>query len=263
MLDKGQRDDWFESHFIVILSIISAAALIAAVVWELRHKNPIIDLRLFQNRRFAIGNGMMFMLGVALYGTTVLLPQFVQTLMGYTAQEAGLALMPGGFTVMLFMPVVGFLLSRRADARKLVAYGMFVLSMSLFYMTRFDLQIDFYTATMARVYQAAALAFLFVPINTLVFADLPPEKNNAASGLINLSRNIGGSVGISFVETMLARRSQVHQTYLSQNLSSANGALQKDSPWRDAGAAGPRIVAGARRATGARTSSPRWSHGNR
>ncbi|HUJ83163.1 MAG TPA: DHA2 family efflux MFS transporter permease subunit [Candidatus Acidoferrales bacterium] len=243
VLDKGQRDDWFESHFIVILSIISACALIAAVVWELRHKNPIIDLRLFHNRGFAVGNGMMFMLGVALYGTTVLLPQFVQTLMGYTAQEAGLALMPGGFTVMLFMPVVGFLLSRRADARKLVAYGMFVLSMSLFYMTRFDLQIDFYTATMARVYQAAALAFLFVPINTLVFADLPPEKNNAASGLINLSRNIGGSVGISFVETMLARRSQVHQTYLSQNLSSANVALQK-------------ILHGATQALQARGSSP-------
>ena len=243
VLDKGQRDDWFESHFIVILSIISACALIAAVFWELRHKNPIIDLRLFHNRGFAIGNGMMFMLGVALYGTTVLLPQFVQTLLGYTAQEAGLALMPGGFTVMLFMPVVGFLLSRHADARKLVAYGMFVLSMSLFYMTRFDLQIDFYTATMARVYQAAALAFLFVPINTLVFAELPSEKNNAASGLINLARNIGGSVGISFVETMLARRSQVHQTYLSQHLSPANVALQK-------------IIHGATQALQARGSSP-------
>jgi len=226
VLDKGQRDDWFESHFISTLAVISAVGIITAIIWELRHKNPIIDLRLFKNRGFAIGNGMMFMLGVALYGTTVLLPQFVQTLLGYTAQEAGLALMPGGFTVMLFMPVVGFLLSRRVDARKLVAYGMFVLSLSLFNMTRFDLQINFYTAAMARVYQAAALAFLFVPINTLVFADLPPEKNNAASGLINLSRNIGGSVGISFVETMLDRRSQVHLTYLSKNLTASNPALQ-------------------------------------
>ena len=120
---------------------------------------------------------------------------------------------------------------------------MFVLSMSLFNMTRFDLQIDFYTATMARVYQAGALAFLFVPINTLVFADLPPEKNNAASGLINLARNIGGSVGISFVETMLDRRSQVHQTYLSQHLSPASAPLQ-------------RIVHGASMALQARGSSP-------
>jgi DHA2 family multidrug resistance protein len=227
LLDKGQRDDWFQSNFIVTLSVIAAVGLISVVFWELHHKNPIIDLRLFKVRSFAVGNGMMFMLGVALYGTTVLLPQFVQTLMGYTAQEAGLALMPGGFTVMLFMPLVGFLLSKRADARYLVAAGLFVLSLSLFNMTRFDLQIDFYTAAMARVYQAAALAFLFVPINTLVFASLPREKNNAASGLINLSRNMGGSVGISFVETMLDRRSQVHQSDLSKNLTAGNAAFQR------------------------------------
>ena len=168
VLDKGQRDDWFQSQLHRRLGCRSPLrGLIAVVFWELHHKNPIIDLRLFKDRSFAVGNGMMFMLGVALYGTTVLLPQFVQNLMGYTAQEAGLALMPGGFTVMLFMPVVGFLLSKRADARYLVALGLFVLSLSLFNMTRFDLQIDFYTAAMARVYQAAALAFLFVPINTL------------------------------------------------------------------------------------------------
>ena len=227
VLDKGQRDDWFESSFIVALTVIASAALVSVVIWELRHKNPIIDLRLFKDRSFAVGNGMMFMLGVALYGTTVLLPQFVQTLMGYTAQEAGLALMPGGFTVMLFMPVVGFLLNRRADARYLVSAGLFVLSLSLFYMTRFNLQIDFYTVVMARVYQAASLAFLFVPINTLVYATLPPEKNNAASGLINLARNMGGSVGISFVETMISRRSQAHQVDLSKFLTSGNAALQR------------------------------------
>ena len=227
LLDKGQRDDWFQSNFITSLTIVAGAALVAVVFWELRQEHPIIDLRLFKDRSFAVGNGMMFMLGVALYGTTVLLPQFVQTLLGYTAREAGLALMPGGFTVMLFMPVVGFLLNKRADARYLVSGGLFILSLSLFYMSHFDLEIDFYTAAMARVYQAAALAFLFVPINTLVYASLPREKNNAASGLINLARNMGGSVGISFVETMIDRRSQVHLNNMARNITPGNGALQR------------------------------------
>jgi DHA2 family multidrug resistance protein len=225
ILDKGQRDDWFDSNFITILSVICVVALVVAVFWELHHKNPIIDLRLFKDSTFAVGCGLMFMLGVALYGTTVLLPQFVQTLMGYTAQEAGLALMPGGFTIMLFMPVVGFLLGKKADVRYMIAFGLIGLASSLWYMSHFDLQLDFKTVAMSRVYQSIGLAFLFIPINTAAYAGLPPNKNNAASGLINLARNVGGSVGISFVTTMLDRRAQAHQNALVKNLTAGSPQL--------------------------------------
>src|SRR5689334_8114500 len=218
ILDKGQRDDWFESHFILTLSIISAASLLFVIWWEWRQKDPVIDLHLFRERTFAAANFLMFMLGFALLGSTLLLPLLMQTLLGYTAERSGMALSPGGFAIMLLMPLVGFLLSRY-DARWLMVFGLSVLSASLFHMTNFNLQIDFATAAWARVFQAVGMAFLFVPINTAAYAYLPREKNNAASGLMNLARNIGGSVGISFVTTMLERRTQFHQNMLSSHLS--------------------------------------------
>jgi DHA2 family multidrug resistance protein len=221
VLDKGQRDDWFESNFIVTLALVATAALIFVAVWEWRHKDPIIDLHLFRDRTFGVSNLLMFMLGFALLGSTLLIPLFSQTLLGYTAQQAGLALMPGGFTIIILLPLVGFLLSRYTP-RWLLLFGLLMLSFSLFHMTGFDLDIDFRTLAMARVIQAAGMAFLFVPINTAAYAFLPRDKNNAASGLMNLARNMGGSVGISVVTTMLDRRSQAHLTYLSSNLSASN-----------------------------------------
>ena len=226
ILDKGQREDWFESRMIVILAIISAAALLFVIFWEWTRKDPIIDLHLFRDRTFASANFLMFMLGFALLGSTLLLPLFMQTMLGYTAQQSGLALMPGGFTIMVLMPVVGFLLSKY-DARWLMACGLCALSFSLFHMTQFDLAIDFRTVVIARMIQASGLAFLFVPINTAAYSYLPREKNNAASGMMNLARNIGGSVGISVVTTMLDRRSQVHHGTLVQNINAANPKLQE------------------------------------
>jgi len=225
VLDKGQREDWFESHFIVILSAIAALSLIFVIFWEWKHKDPIIDLHLFRDRTFGVSNLLMFMLGFALLGSTLLLPLFSQTLLGYTAQQAGLALMPGGFAIILLLPLVGFLLSRYTP-RWLLLFGLAVLSFSLFHMTTFDLDIDFRTVAGARVLQAVGMAFLFVPINTAAYAFLPRDKNNAASGLMNLARNIGGSVGISVVTTMLDRRTQKHLTDLAGNLSAANPSLQ-------------------------------------
>ncbi len=225
VLDKGQRDDWFESNFILTLSVIAVSALIFVIVWEWKHKDPIIDLHLFRDRTFGISNMLMFMLGFALLGSTLLLPLFSQTLLGYTAQQAGLALMPGGFAIILLLPLVGFLLSRYTP-RWLLLFGLVVLSFSLFHMTRFDLDIDFGTVAKARAIQAVGMAFLFVPINTAAYAFLPRDKNNAASGLMNLARNIGGSVGISVVTTMLDRRTQIHLTNLSSHLSATNPALQ-------------------------------------
>jgi DHA2 family multidrug resistance protein len=225
VLDKGQRDDWFESHFITVLAAIAAVSLLFVIWWEWRHKDPIIDLHLFKERTFAVSNLLMFMLGFALLGSTLLLPLFLQTLMGYTAQLSGMALSPGGFAIMVLMPLVGFLLSKY-DARYLLVFGLSMLSFSLFHMTRFDLGIDFRTAALARVLQAVGLAFLFVPINTAAYSYLPRNKNNAASGLMNLARNIGGSVGISFVTTMLDRRTQKHLTDLMSHLTSANAQFQ-------------------------------------
>ncbi len=225
MLDKGQREDWFESHFIVALSVISAASLIFVVFWEWNHEDPIVDLHLFRGRTFAAANFLMFMLGFVLLGSTLMLPLFMQTLLGYTAERSGMALSPGGFTVMAMMPLVGFLLTRYS-ARWLLVFGLTTLSLSLFYMTTFDLGVDFHMMIMARVYQAVGMAFLFMPINISAYAFLPREKNNAAAGLMNLARNIGGSFGISFVTTMLARRAQVHQGQLVEKLNAANPQFQ-------------------------------------
>ncbi|MGB9235756.1 MAG: DHA2 family efflux MFS transporter permease subunit [Terriglobales bacterium] len=221
VLDKGQRDDWFESNFIVVLTAVSVASLVWVIIWEWYHKDPIIDLHLFKQRTFATANFLMFMLGFALLGSTLLLPLFMQTLLGYTAEQSGLALMPGGFTIMVCMPIVGFLLSRYSP-RWLMLFGLSMLSFSLFHMTTFDLGVDFHTVMMARVFQAMGLAFLFVPINTAAYSGLSRDKNNAASGLMNLARNIGGSVGISFVTTGLARRAQVHQVRLVEKLNAGN-----------------------------------------
>jgi MFS transporter, DHA2 family, multidrug resistance protein len=226
VLDKGQRDDWFGSNFILSLTIISVLSLLFTIFWEWRHKDPIIDLHLFKDRTFAAANIMMFMVGFTLLSSTLLLPQFTQTLLGYTAERAGEALTPGGFTLVILMPLVGFLLTRY-DPRRLMVFGFLAVSSSLFYMTRFDLTVDFHTLILARMVQAGGLGFLFVPINTVAYSYLPREKNNAASGLINLSRNIGGSVGISLVTTMLARRSQDHQVYLSGHLAASNPNMQR------------------------------------
>ena len=228
VLDKGQREDWFETTYIRVFTVIFVAALILAVIWELRVKEPVVDLRLFKDRTFLMSNVMLFIVGFVLYSSTVLLPQYAQELMGYTAEQSGKVISPGGLAVMMLMPLVGYLVTHY-DARKLIALGFVLVAAGLFNMTRFNLQVSFETMMWARVLQSGGLAFIFVPINTVAYAFLPREKNNAASGLINLSRNIGGSVGISFVTTMLARRAQFHQTVLVSHLSSYN--------WRFLGAA--------------------------
>jgi DHA2 family multidrug resistance protein len=215
VLDKGQEDDWFHAPIIVWFSIIAVVSLVSFVVWEWKQAHPVVDVRMFKSRNFAASNIMMFVLGVSLFGTTVLLPQFTQVMMGYTAEQAGMALSPGGFVVILLLPLVGTLVSR-VDPRLLIAFGFSVLSASMFYMTTHLYPgIDFRTAIMLRVYQSIGMAFLFVPINTLVYAGVPLEKNNSVSGIVNLSRNMGGDVGIAFVTTLIARRAQKHQVDLS------------------------------------------------
>jgi len=224
-LDKGQREDWFESHFIIVMAVFAAAALLFAVVWELRQKDPIVDIRLMREPSFAASIILMFMLGFILYGSTVLLPLFLQTLMGYSATTSGLVLSPGGLVTMMTMPLVGFLLTK-VDARRLVGLGMAVLAISLFRMGRFNLEIDYRTAMMARVVQSAGLAFLFIPISTVAYSFVAHGKRNQASGLINFARNIGGSVGIAFCTTMLVRYAQRHQSVLSSHATATSPAFQ-------------------------------------
>jgi DHA2 family multidrug resistance protein len=225
VLDKGERDDWFGSQFITTFAVLAAVGIIGTVIWEFFQKDPIVDIRLFKNRTFAISCLMMFMLGLALFGTTVLLPQFLQSLMGYSAAQAGMVLSPGGIVVLLCMPVVGIAVSKM-DARWLIAFGFTCCALALYHMTGLNLNISYVEAVKYRAFQALGLAFLFVPINTMAYVGIPREKSNAVSGMTNLFRNIGGSVGISLVETVLAQRSQFHQARLGGNFSNYNPAFR-------------------------------------
>ena len=236
MLDKGQEDDWFASAFITRLLIVSAVSLVAFVIWELRRAEPIVDLRLLADRNFAVGNVLMFVLGFVLLATTALLPLFVQSLMGYTATDAGLVISPGGFAMLLMMPVVGAL-SAKIDARWLIATGFVGCALALYSMTRFDADIDYATVAWARADQSVPLALLFIPINTTALAAMPMAKNNNASAIINMVRNIGGSVGISLATTLIARR------WLRPQLSGHGGAYIK----RDTGRCQGNSAAGDRR----------------
>ncbi len=225
MLDKGQTDDWFGSNFIVVCTVLTLVGLVGAVLWELHTPDPVIDLRLLKDRNFLISTLSMFMLGVVLYGTTVLLPIFLQTLLGYNATLSGLVLSPGGIAVMVMMPIVGFLIGK-IQARWLVIVGVLITSVSLFHMSQFNLQVDFQTAMWARIYQSLGMAFLFVPINTMAFYFISKEKTNNATGIINLARNVGGSVGISLVATMLSRGAQAHQAYLTGHVNPLDPAYR-------------------------------------
>jgi len=218
VLDKGQEDDWFASHFISTLSVVSLISLVALVIWELRQKNPVIELRLFKNSNFAAASLMMFVLGVAIYTATTLLPLFVQNLAGYTAELAGLVLSPGGLAVMVMMPIVGQL-SAHVQARWLAAIGFLMTGTALIHLTRIDLQANFNTYMFDYVYQRLGVAFLFIPINTLAYLDVPPGKNNQISSMINLFRNVGASVGVSIVATLTQRRAQIHQDTFTMHVS--------------------------------------------
>jgi DHA2 family multidrug resistance protein len=226
VLDKGQEDDWFGSRFITTLAILSAAALVALALYEWSRKDPIIDLHLFTNFNFLSATLMMLMLGIVYFSSLVMMPQFLQALMGYTAGTAGLALSVSGLVLLAEMPLVGQLASR-AQARFLIALGWAAITLAMGYSAqRFDLLISFGAATWMRIVQIAGLPLLFIPINLAAYVGLPAEKNNSAAGLINFMRNIGGSIGTSLVTTLIARRAQFHQVHLISRLAQDNPAFQ-------------------------------------
>ncbi len=225
ILDKGQEDDWFSSHLILFFTVTMVVAFVVMIWLELKQlrdgHRPILNLTLFTRRQFAISFMLMFVLGFSLYGTTILIPQFVQTLMGYTAELAGKVLSPAGFMMMAMMPVVGFL-SGKVDPRKLIAYGFIMLTASLVYMTNLNLDLSYGQLVIMRMFQASGLAFLFIPINTIAYVGVKQSESNDVSGLTNLARNIGGSCGTAFMATMLTRRTAAHESTMTRNLQSGN-----------------------------------------
>ncbi len=228
ILDKGQEDDWFGSRLITFFTVTMVVAFVTLIWWELKQlrdgNRPLLNLTLFKRPTFAISFMLMFVLGFSLYGTTILIPQFVQTLLGYTAELAGLVLSPAGFMMMAMMPVVG-LLSSKVDPRKLIAYGFLSLTLSLVYMSNINLGISYGELVFMRILQASGLAFLFIPINTIAYVGVKQSENNDVSGLTNLARNIGGSCGTAFMATILVRRSQAHESSMIRNMTPANPAF--------------------------------------
>ncbi len=226
VLDKGQREDWLSSGFIRLFLTLMITGVVAGVLWELRAKVPVVDFRMLKNRNFAIATTAMFFLGFVLYASTMLIPTMLQELFGYSAELAGLALSPGGLLIMFTMPFVGFLVSR-VDPRYLITFGCTVSASALFVMAGWSLSLDFRHAVLGRMLQAFGLAFLFIPINVAAFASVPKEKTNMGTGIINLARNIGASVGIATVTTMLERRTQFHMAHLIEHVNPFSAAYHK------------------------------------
>jgi DHA2 family multidrug resistance protein len=222
MLDKGQEDDWFSSRFITTCFVISAVGMAVFIYRQLTVEHPILDLRLFAQRNVGMTQFVMFVVGMSLYSSTVLIPQFLQEIMGYSARQAGMAVSSGGVALMFLFPVAGAL-APKFDPRKLVAMGFIITTFGLFRMTGINLDVSFGMAVSWRVFIALGLPFLFIPINTLCYAGIPQEKYNEVSGLTALMRNLGGSVGISFVTTLLARQTQKHLSMLGAHTVAGNG----------------------------------------
>ena len=224
VLDKGQLEDWFNSDLILVLSFVAAVSLVLLVFWELRQETPVLDLKIFKNLSFATGNVVMFFGFFSFFGSIVLLPIYLQKLLGYTAVDAGLVLGPSGAVTLLVLPMVGKA-TERVDARLLLAIGLMINAYAVFYMSGFNLHIDFRTAAMGRVVQGFGMPFFFVSLSYATMAYVPNQQMNNASAIFNLLRNMGGSFGVAFVTTILARRAQFHQSRLVDHLTAFNPAF--------------------------------------
>lgn len=227
MLDKGQEDDWFASHFISTLAVVAVICLVSLVVWEWRRRDPIVDVRLFRNANFAAANFLMFMAGVVLFASLVMLPQFLQELLGYSATTAGIVLSTSGLVLLIEMPLVGQLTSF-VPARYLVAFGWALIAIGMYYTVgHLDLLISSEHAQWLRVAQAGSLGFVFVPLSLAAYVGLPPEKSNNIAAMLNFMRNLGSAVGTSMVTTLIAQRSQVHQVNLVAHATTFNPRFRR------------------------------------
>ena len=227
VLDKGEREDWLQSNFILILSITAALALTLFIIVELHTEHPVVDLRVFRDRSFSAGTIIMFLGFFCLFGSFVLLPLYTQQLMGYTALWAGLILGPGGISSFLVMPLAGILMRKGAKPWLLLFAGLSITSYALWMMSNFNLQADFYSIALPRLVQGLGLGLFFVPLSTAAFFNVPVEQMGNASGVFNLVRNLGGSFGVAFSATLLSQRAQVHQTFLSERITPYNPAFRE------------------------------------
>ncbi|AMA56783.1 DHA2 family efflux MFS transporter permease subunit [Bradyrhizobium sp. CCGE-LA001] len=226
VLDEGQRKDWFGSNMIVVFAVLAAVSLLALIPWELSRKDPIVDLRLLGRRQFAACFLVMLATGAVLISTTQLLPQLLQTELNYTAMLAGLALSPGGIATLVLMPVVGRLVST-VQPKYLIMFGAAIVAFSMWHLTGLTGDITYGYAALSRIFLAFGLPFLFLPVTTASYDGIPPDKTNQASALINVARNIGGSMGVVLAQTMLAQRQQFHQSRLVEHAAPSDLGYQQ------------------------------------
>jgi DHA2 family multidrug resistance protein len=225
VLDKGQREDWFSSSFITWLSLMSLVSLILFVIVEFFTEHPIVNLRIFKKLTFSTGNVVMFFAFFNLFGSIVLLPIYLQTLMGYNSTLAGLVLGPGGIATLIAMPIAGRLVTK-INPKAILAFGIIVAAYSTYLMSQFNLLADFNTIIWPRVVLGVGMGFLFIPLTTLTMSAIRKEDMGNASAIYNLLRNLGGSFGVAFVTTMLARRAQLHQVNLVEHLTPFDTSYQ-------------------------------------
>ena len=221
LLDTGQRKDWFSSHYIQTFAALCVFGLVALIIRELMTDHPVVDLGVLRDRSFSAGVFLISMLGFVLYASLVLLPLYLQTLMGYPAYNSGLALSPRGIGALLFTPLAGHL-TTKTDPRRLLAVGIVLGSITMFQLSGLNLYVGFWDIFWAQVLQGVALSFLFIPLMSLAMSHISPQKMGNATSIFNLMRNIGGSVGIALMTTFLARRSQVHQNHLVANVTAGS-----------------------------------------
>ena len=225
VLDTGQRKDWFSSDYIRFFAALSVAGLVSLVIREMMAKDPVVDLRALANRTFSAGVFLIALLGFVLYASLVLLPIYLETLLGYPAYNAGLALSPRGIGSLATMPLTGYLTSK-IDPRRIVVVGLILGSITMFQLSHLNLNAGYWDIFWPQVLQGVALAFLFVPLMALSMYRVPKEKMGNATSIFNLMRNIGGSLGIAIMTTFLARRSQFHQSRLVANITPGNVKAQ-------------------------------------
>jgi DHA2 family multidrug resistance protein len=223
LLDRYERDDGFSSSFITGMAVVAGASLLVLVIWELRHPLPAMNVKLLRSRAFAVSCIAMFVLGVMLISMTQLLPQLSQTLMGYDATWSGLTLGLGGIATLLMMPITGFITGRFIQPKWLIMMAFAGTGWALWMATRLDLDVSFWQLSVVRITQVVWLPFVFIPLSAVSYVGVPPDHTNEASALINLMRNLGGSVGVSFTTTMLQERLQFHHARLAEHVTAYNG----------------------------------------
>src|SRR5262245_16807793 len=226
LLDKGQEEDWFASHFMTALAVISAVSLVALVIHELTTDNPVVDLRVFKARSYAVGVFLMTVVGFVLYGSMVLLPIMLQTLLGYPPLQAGIAMAPRGIGSFFMMPLTG-LMTGRFDPRKLLTAGLTIGGMTLLWLSQLNLQAGYWDIFWPQLSQGSGMALLFVPLTTVAMDPIPRERMGYATSLFNLMRNLGGSIGIAMTGTMLARHNQAMTSNFGANVTPYDPAAQQ------------------------------------